>query len=186
MNFDLHNALSRLASIEKLSETAVSECGEMPATPPSTINISISASGENNIKSMLQMLNQLSSEPEPSVVTTEPVPLSIDPIDASSDSFNAPTPCELAANGDMPSVKVPMFNSDENAAGFGDTDSEPKPEIDGVDYMNNTLAGGMNKPKDSYPRVSPGDNPMQYKASESFKESIRVELQKRLNEIKNR
>ena len=180
---DLHNVLSRLNSIERISENTVAECGDMPSTPPSTINISISASGDNNIKSMLQMLNKLSEIPASDVVTTDPVPLTVEPTDTGNI-----TPCGMSVSYDQDVSKLPVFNGTEVdvAGGFGDTDSEPKPDLTGANYMNNTLAGGMNKPKDAYPRVSPGDNPMKYAASESFKESIRSELQKRLNEIKNR
>ena len=180
---DLHNVLSRLNSIERISENAIAECGDAPATPPSTINISISASGDNNIKSMLQMLNKLSEIPTSDVVTTDPVPLTVEPSDMSTVS-----PCGMSVTYDQEVEKLPVFNSTDSevTGGFGDVDSEPKPDLTGSDYMNNTLAGGMNKPKDAYPRVSPGDNPMKYAASESFKESIRSELQKRLNEIKNR
>lgn len=58
--------------------------------------------------------------------------------------------------------------------------NEPDEEYKSVDYMNNQLAGGMNKPKQTYGRVSPGDNPM------AFRESIKQELLSRLAEAKSK
>jgi hypothetical protein len=58
-------------------------------------------------------------------------------------------------------------------------DSEP--ETKDVDYMNNKLAGGMNRPKGTHPKVAGGDNPMQ---RVDTRESIRTELLQRLAEAK--
>jgi hypothetical protein len=60
-------------------------------------------------------------------------------------------------------------------------DSEP--EVKDVDYMNNKLAGGMNRPKGTHPKVAGGDNPMQRPRMDT-RESIRAELQQRLAEAK--
>ena len=72
-----------------------------------------------------------------------------------------------------------------------DDDEEPKewanslgdsaPEYKDADYMNNKLAGGMNRPKGTHPKVAGGDNPMQ---RVDTRESIRNELLKRLAEAK--
>jgi hypothetical protein len=54
-----------------------------------------------------------------------------------------------------------------------------------IDYMNNTLAGGMNGPKGTYPKVAVGDNPMQkVKESGDLRSQIRAELLRRLEEAK--
>jgi hypothetical protein len=60
-------------------------------------------------------------------------------------------------------------------------DSEP--EVKDVDYMNNKLAGGMNRPKGTHPKVAGGDNPMQRPRMDT-RESIRTELLQRLAEAK--
>jgi hypothetical protein len=60
--------------------------------------------------------------------------------------------------------------------------NEPDPEEKDIDYMTNKLAGGMNKPKDTFDVVSKGDNPMQ--AKKKTEESIRQELLKSLAEYK--
>jgi hypothetical protein len=52
--------------------------------------------------------------------------------------------------------------------------------------MNNKLAGGMNRPKDTFPKVSDGDNPMKKNRFESgdLRSQIRAELLQRLSEAK--
>lgn len=63
--------------------------------------------------------------------------------------------------------------------------NEPDEEEKDVDYMNNKLAGGMNRPKDTFPKVSDGDNPMKrVREEDAFRESIKAELRKRLAEAK--
>jgi hypothetical protein len=64
--------------------------------------------------------------------------------------------------------------------------NEPDTDIKDVDYMNNKLAGGMNRPKDTFPKVSDGDNPMKKNRFESgdLRSQIRAELLQRLAEAK--
>lgn len=65
-------------------------------------------------------------------------------------------------------------------------ENEPSERESSIDYMNNKLAGGMNKPKDTFPKVSDGDNPMQRVREDDsdLKAQIRAELRKRLAEAK--
>lgn len=64
--------------------------------------------------------------------------------------------------------------------------NEPEEQEASIDYMNNKLAGGMNKPKSTFPKVAGGDNPMQKvkEGSDLLRLQIRAELQKRLAEAK--
>ena len=64
--------------------------------------------------------------------------------------------------------------------------NEPEEQEASIDYMNNKLAGGMNKPKSTFPKVAGGDNPMQRvkEGSDLLRLQIRAELQKRLAEAK--
>jgi hypothetical protein len=63
--------------------------------------------------------------------------------------------------------------------------NEPDEQVRSVDYMNNQLAGGMNKPKDTFPKVADGDNPMQrVKEGGDLRAQIRAELLQRLAEAK--
>jgi hypothetical protein len=70
--------------------------------------------------------------------------------------------------------------------GFQSATTEPEERYKSIDYMNNKLAGGMNRPKSTFPKVSDGDNPMQKvkESEDAFRASIRADLQRRLNEAK--
>ena len=59
-------------------------------------------------------------------------------------------------------------------------------EYKDIDYMVNKLAGGMNGPKGTYPKVAGGDNPMQRVEGVDLKTSIKNELRNRLAEAKLR
>lgn len=63
--------------------------------------------------------------------------------------------------------------------------NEPDEQYKDIDYMVNKLAGGMNGPKGTYPKVAGGDNPMQRVESVDLKTSIRNELRSRLAEMKS-
>lgn len=62
--------------------------------------------------------------------------------------------------------------------------NEPDEDVKDVDYMVNKLAGGMNRPKGTYPKVAGGDNPMQRMEGTDLRASIKAELQRRLAEAK--
>jgi hypothetical protein len=63
--------------------------------------------------------------------------------------------------------------------------NEPEEEYKDIDYMVNKLAGGMNGPKGTYPKVAGGDNPMQRVEAVDLRTSIRNELRNRLSEVKS-
>jgi hypothetical protein len=63
--------------------------------------------------------------------------------------------------------------------------NEPEEEYKDIDYMINKLAGGMNGPKGTYPKVAGGDNPMQRVEAVDLRTSIRNELRNRLSEVKS-
>jgi hypothetical protein len=64
--------------------------------------------------------------------------------------------------------------------------NEPDESEASIDYMNNKLAGGMNKPKDTFPKVADGDNPMQKVREDDsdLRAQIRADLRRRLAEAK--
>jgi hypothetical protein len=84
--------------------------------------------------------------------------------------------------GDEPEEEPEEKKKDEaygnSCAGGADT------EYKDVDYMVNKLAGGMNGPKGTYPKVAGGDNPMQRVEGVDLKTSIKNELRNRLAEAK--
>ena len=63
--------------------------------------------------------------------------------------------------------------------------NEPEEQYKDIDYMVNKLAGGMNGPKGTYPKVAGGDNPMQRVEAVDLRTSIRNELRERLAEAKS-
>jgi len=63
--------------------------------------------------------------------------------------------------------------------------NEPNEVRKDADYMNNKLAGGMNRPKDTHPPVAGGDNPMQkVREGDELRAKIHEELAAKLAEIK--
>jgi hypothetical protein len=63
--------------------------------------------------------------------------------------------------------------------------NEPDEEYADVDYVVNKVAGGMNKPHGTYPKVAGGDNPMQrVKEGNDLRSQIKAELAQRLAEAK--
>ena len=62
----------------------------------------------------------------------------------------------------------------------------PDEQYKDIDYMVNKLAGGMNGPKGTYPKVAGGDNPMQRVEGVDLRASIKADLAKRLAEAKIR
>lgn len=77
---------------------------------------------------------------------------------------------------------------EEKEEGFQDATTQPDEQHKDVDYMVNKLAGGMNKPKQSFSgKPYRGDNPMAagaYESKDALRNSIRAELQQRLAEAK--
>ena len=64
-------------------------------------------------------------------------------------------------------------------------ENEPEEDERDIDYMQNKLAGGMNRPKGTHPKVAGGDNPMQrVKEGDDLRSQIRAELLQRLAEAK--
>jgi hypothetical protein len=79
-------------------------------------------------------------------------------------------------------------DDEEKDEGFQDATTQPDEQYKDVDYMVNKLAGGMNKPKQSFSgKPYRGDNPMAagaYESKDALRNSIRAELQQRLAEAK--
>jgi hypothetical protein len=115
-----------------------------------------------------------------------------------------------ADNDDMPGGEMDSLDGDDVTKAQGDLDNdgdhdmddhemekdsdeekeeayanEPDEEFKSIDYMNNQLAGGMNRPKGTFPKVAGGDNPMQRQnESNDLRAQIRAELLQRLAEAK--
>jgi hypothetical protein len=64
--------------------------------------------------------------------------------------------------------------------------NEPDEVRKDADYMNNKLAGGMNRPKDAFKPAATGDNPMKVRESDEpvdLKSQIRAELAAKLEQF---
>jgi len=102
---------------------------------------------------------------------------------------------DMEKKDDGEADKAPNFGQDdEEGADDSEQDddeekeeawaNEPDTEVKSVDYMNNQIAGGMNRPKKTFPKVAGGDNPMQKMEGMDLRATIRAELQQRLAEAK--
>ena len=85
------------------------------------------------------------------------------------------------------SAAADMMSSDDEIESREEYANEPDEEYKDIDYMTNKLAGGLNKPKGTYPKVATGDNPMQkinQMEGSELRAYIRSELQQLLAEAK--
>ena len=195
MNFqDLYK---KIADIDRtqVSESTVEECGAMPAnmpaaspTQPMSMTVNLNAQGEADISSLMRLLTKVNPDMMPKGPDT-PLP-SVGP----ELTIGGPGPKMSSPADDIKGDMMKLLPLDKEAdekkdkdESFQDATTEPNPEYKDVDYMTNKLAGGMNRPKGTYPKVAGGDNPMQ-KAEESTDliSQIRAELQARLAEAKTK
>lgn len=186
----------------------------MPSTPPKTpmsMTVNLNAQGEEDISSLMRLLTKVNPDmmPKTDALPTVKPELSITgpgPIVGSPDANPA---------GDMKSTMMKLLPLDHDKDhdmvkkldrdGDGDHDmddhelekkdksenfkaatTEPNPEYKDIEYMTNKLAGGLNGPKGTYPKVADGDNPMQKIAKEEvdLKSQIKADLARRLSEMK--
>lgn len=175
-------------------------------TPPPSMSVNINAQGMENIEDMMKLFQKVNpdmmgpKEPmpslsmEPSITSIKPSlpPLKMLPdIDADNDEMPGGEKDHMEPDGDEgPEPKMPSDNDGDEEGKKKEKDeefaNEPDTDIKDVDYMNNKLAGGMNRPKDTFPKVSDGDNPMKKNKFESgdLRSQIRAELLQRLAEAK--
>ena len=178
--------------------------------PKPTVSINLNAQGIDDIAELMNlmtkvnpdMINQKEPESMPSIDIIpsgamsndrpELPPLKMLP-DFDADNDNKP-------GGDMDSSPMQKAMGDIDGDGDHDMDdhdaeekpkekeeayaNEPDEETKSVDYMNNKLAGGMNKPKQMVKHsYKQGDNPMAMPEGD-LRASIRAELLQRLAEAK--
>lgn len=186
-----------------------------PEIPPPSMSVNLNAQGLDNIESMMKLFQKVNpdmmpkAEPMPSLSMEPPIASikpSLPPLKMLPDLSDEPAP-ELDKKPEM--MDKPDDSDDGVSKAQGDLDNdgdhdmddhdlekkkdkeeayanEPDEDEKDIDYMNNKLAGGMNRPKDTFPKVSDGDNPMQKKKFESgdLRAQIRAELLQRLSEAK--
>ena len=187
-----------------------------PDTPPPSMSVNINAQGLDNIEDMMKLFQKVNPDmgpmdkPDmppmptlgmpPSIMSVKPElpPLKMLPdMDADNDDMPGGE-MDLPPDHDKDHMMIKTLDKDDD--GDHDMDdhekerkdkdeaymNEPDEDEKSIDYMNNKLAGGMNRPKDTFPKVADADNPMQKKKFESgdLRAQIRAELLQRLAEAK--
>lgn len=148
-----------------------------PATPAPTMSVNLNAQGLDEIGELMKLIAKVNPDmPEPAAPSLPiAAPASMPAID-------------LDGGNDKP--ELPSIDMDDDGQGDDEEKkdewaNEPQETEKDVDYMVNKLAGGMNRPKGTHPKVAGGDNPMQrVKEGEDLRAAIRAELAQRLAEVK--
>ncbi len=162
------------------------EMPPLPSLSPEPSIMSIKPQGLGNLDAgPLKMLPDLDKEPEG------------DHAEPDADNFGGPS--DNDADNKVDIIQKSMGDNDgDGDHDMDDHDIEKKDDKEKKDEWANGLTGhddvdykgmdaavpngnDLNKPKSTFPKVAGGDNPMQ---KDSFRESIRAELQRRLNEAK--
>ena len=185
-----------------------------PPAPPS-LSINLNAQGMDNIESIMKLMTKVNpdmiNQPMPKPMPLE-IPISMPAPKMGSLGNLDSGPLKMLPNmdidgpGDMDSDKMSgdgmsKMQGDQDNDGDHDMDdhdmekdddkkneyaNEPDEQYKDIDYMVNKLAGGMNGPKGTYPKVAGGDNPMQRVEGVDLRASIKADLAKRLAEAKIR
>ena len=190
----------------------VEECGDMspmappmhsmnakPDTPPPSMSLNLNAQGMDNIESLMKLMTKVNPDminqpqggmpPMPSLTPPGPSIMSIKPELPPLKML----PLDMDDKGpDMDDKDSDMDDKDSDTDDMDDMDDKKKDEwanspdgASGPDFkgMDSAVPNGddLNRSKGTYPKVAGGDNPMQ---KDAFRESIRAELQRRLNEAK--
>ena len=175
---------------DMINQPAAPEISVMPSiTPPGPSISGIGDLGDLD-KGPLKMLPDLDKEEPKDGPMDMPGP----------DAMNKPGDDVSMAQGDLDNdgdhdmddhdmeKKDEKPDDEEKEEGFQDATTQPDEQYKDVDYMVNKLAGGMNKPKQSFSgKPYRGDNPMAagaYESKDALRNSIRAELQQRLAEAK--
>jgi len=191
-----------------------------PETPPPSMSVNLNAQGMDNIEQMMKLFQKVNPDmmpkspaPMPSLsappgimsITPDAGPkpinkllpdLSDEPKDSGPDSMNLPPDhdkdhaivktLDKDGDGDHDMDDHDMDDEEKKEA----WDNEPNEEEKDIDYMVNKLAGGLNRPKGTYPKVASGDNPMQSVKTESNSNDmfnrLQVQLEQKLAEFKNK
>tara|TARA_B100000902_G_scaffold113860_1_gene115012 strand:+ start:13571 stop:14344 length:774 start_codon:yes stop_codon:yes gene_type:complete len=135
------------------------------------VNMSISMSGEtaDDVATLMKMVKDAGGKPE--VMQDLPKLSPRDDIEKSLKVMDLP-PMPPKGMDDMePGCE------DEVAEKEGEWDNSPDEQHQDTAYMQNDLAGGLNRQKKSYPKVAGGDNPM------ALEDEIKAELAAKLSEV---
>jgi hypothetical protein len=196
---DFNKLMQRMRELD----SPVTEMPVMPqATPMSMptpepkdkarMNVNISAEGDA-IEDILKLMTKVN----PDMINQPKMPMPIPHMEPDGDEMPIAIPMPKPINkllpdfdddnDDMPGGEIDIdtdMDKDDHDADHDVIKGIDKDD-DGDDYMQNKLAGGMNRPKDTHAKVSDGDNPMRkVKEGEDLRAQIKAELAQRLAEAK--
>ena len=138
------------------------------------VNMSISMSGEtaDDVATLMKMVKDAGGKPE--IMAPMPKLSPRDDIEKSLKVMDLPMPPKDGPEmGDM----EPGCEDEVAQEGEGEWDNSPDEQHQDTAYMQNDLAGGLNRQKKSYPKVAGGDNPMALeKTEEEVQSSIKETL----------
>lgn len=166
----LIQAMDAIESKKSLTESAVVECGGMPAPStenpgnPVTISVNFNASGKDNVADLLDMLKNAGLQ------AAGPAPAAAMPMRMDIEKFR-----DVVDSGDQPSPLAQAINK----SGMEEWENEPDEQYSDHKLMTKDLSGGINRPKKMFKPAAKGDNPMAV-------ESIKDRLFKALSEKKSK
>lgn len=160
---ELHDLLSKLDRINQpVDEAGYMSPAMMPQPDPKpSMSVNMNAQGDS-IKDLLKILSDIDSGDDNDL-----------PPMHDKDHMIVKT---LDRDGD--------FDHDIDDHEMEAYANEPEEEEHDIDYMVNKLAGGMNRPKKTYDKRSPGDNPMQKITDDDLIEQFRQDLAEKLRDYK--
>ena len=141
------------------------------------VNMSISMSGEtaDDVATLMKMVKDAGGKPE--IIPPMPKMSPRDDIEKSLKVMDLPP-----APKKMPMDMEP--GCEDEVAKEGDWDNSPDEKYQDTAYMQNDLAGGLNRQKKSYPKVAGGDNPMALE--DEIKSELRSKLESMMSEDKKK
>ena len=139
------------------------------------VNMSISMSGEtaDDVATLMKMVKDAGGKPE--IIPPMPKMSPRDDIEKSLKVMDLPP-----APKKMPMDMEP--GCEDEVAKEGDWDNSPDEKYQDTAYMQNDLAGGLNRQKKSYPKVAGGDNPMALE--DEIKSELRAKLESMMSDKK--
>jgi len=204
---DYNKLLQRLAELDRPTNEACGEMSPMPSpaesTTPPSMTVNLNAQGMDNIEQLMKLMTKvnpdminpasMTADPHPATMLAPPIEMDGEDdgdLDGDKTEF---APIIAAMGKGAGGIIARGAGAALGSAASSDKESienyanEPDEEYKDIDYITNKLAGGLNKPKGTYPKVATGDNPMQkitrMEGSE-LRAYIRSELQQRLAEAK--
>jgi hypothetical protein len=201
-------AVEECGDMSPMAPPMPSPMNTKPDTPPPSMSLNLNAQGLDNIESLMKLMTKVNPDminqpkdamppmpgltgPGPSIMSIKPelpplkmLPLDMDDkgtdMDDKGPDMDDKGP-DMDDKGPDMDDKGPDMDDKKKDEWANSPDGASEPEIKGMDAA---VPNGddLNRSKGTYPKVAGGDNPMQ---KDAFRESIRAELQRRLNEAKS-